>query len=94
VWIRVRVVLPALVAVPPVSTAVLTGLGHPRRNLTDLTATTTVRRPLPEVYAFWRLLENLPTFMEHLDEVRKTGELTSTRVASAPFDGTVEWEAW
>lgn len=59
----------------------------------DLTATTTVRRPLPEVYAFWRLLENLPTFMEHLDEVRTTGELTSTWVASAPFDGTVEWEA-
>ncbi|MFR9805148.1 SRPBCC family protein [Pseudonocardia sp. RS010] len=59
----------------------------------DLTATTTVRRSLPDVYAFWRLLENLPTFMEHLDEVRTTGERTSTWVASAPFDRKVEWDA-
>ncbi|GAA4697500.1 hypothetical protein GCM10023215_39680 [Pseudonocardia yuanmonensis] len=59
----------------------------------DLTATTTVRRPVSEVYTFWRRLENLPTFMEHLDEVRTTGEKTSTWVASAPFDRKVEWEA-
>jgi uncharacterized membrane protein len=59
----------------------------------DLTATTTIRRPPPEVFAFWRRLENLPAFMAHLDEVRVTGERTSRWSASAPFDRTVEWDA-
>jgi uncharacterized membrane protein len=59
----------------------------------DLTATTTIRRPPPDVFAFWRRLENLPTFMGHLDEVRTTGDLTSHWSASAPFDRTVEWDA-
>ena len=59
----------------------------------DLTAATTVRKPVPEVYAFWRRLENLPTFMTHLDEVRPTGERTSHWVAGAPFGRTVEWDA-
>jgi uncharacterized membrane protein len=58
----------------------------------DLTATTTIRRPLPDVYAFWCRLENLPTFMGYLDEVRTTGERTSHWKASAPFDRTVEWD--
>jgi len=59
----------------------------------DLTATTTIRRPVSEVYASWRRLENLPSFMAHLDEVRETGERTSHWVASAPFGRTVEWDA-
>lgn len=59
----------------------------------DLTATTTVRKPRSEVYAFWHRLENLPTFMAHLDAVRATGERTSHWVASAPFDREVEWDA-
>lgn len=59
----------------------------------DLVATTTIRRPVPEVFAFWRQLENLPRFMGHLDEVRVTGDLTSHWTASAPFDRTVEWDA-
>jgi uncharacterized membrane protein len=59
----------------------------------DLTASTTVRKSPSEVYAFWRRLENLPTFMAHLDEVRTTGERTSHWRASAPFDRTVDWDA-
>jgi uncharacterized membrane protein len=59
----------------------------------DLTATTTIRRPAADVYAFWRRLENLPAFMAHLDDVRSTGERTSHWVASAPFGRTVEWDA-
>jgi uncharacterized membrane protein len=59
----------------------------------ELTATTTIRKPASDVYAFWRRLENLPTFMAHLDEVRTTGERTSHWTASAPFDRTVEWDA-
>ncbi|MFC6084011.1 SRPBCC family protein [Sphaerisporangium aureirubrum] len=59
----------------------------------ELTATTTIRKPVPEVYAFWRDLENLPTFMAHLDEVRATGDRTSHWVAGAPFGKDVEWDA-
>ncbi len=59
----------------------------------ELTATTTIRRPAPEVYAFWRDLENLPTFMAHLDEVRATGDRTSHWWAGAPFGTDVGWDA-
>jgi uncharacterized membrane protein len=59
----------------------------------ELLATTTIRRPVEDVYRFWRKLENLPTFMGHLDEVRVTGETTSHWTASAPFGRTVEWDA-
>ena len=59
----------------------------------ELTATTTIRKPAPEVYAFWRDLENLPTFMAHLEEVRATGDRTSHWVAAAPFGTDVEWDA-
>ena len=59
----------------------------------ELMATTTVRKPTSEVYAFWRRFDNLATFMTHLDEVRTTGEKTSHWSASAPFGRTVEWDA-
>jgi uncharacterized membrane protein len=59
----------------------------------DLTATTTIRKPASEVYAFWRDLENLPTFMAHLEQVRTTGAKTSHWTASAPFGKDVEWDA-
>ncbi|MEV4278625.1 SRPBCC family protein [Actinoplanes xinjiangensis] len=59
----------------------------------ELTATTTIRKPATEVYAFWRDLENLPTFMAHLEEVRTTGERTSRWTADAPFGKDVGWDA-
>ncbi|MEV4642439.1 SRPBCC family protein [Actinoplanes sp. NPDC049548] len=59
----------------------------------DLTATTTIRKPASEVYAFWRDLENLPTFMAHLEHVRATGDRTSHWAAAAPFGKNVEWDA-
>src|SRR5688572_22984197 len=33
----------------------------------DLHSTTTVTRPVEEVYGFWSRLDQLPTFMAHLD---------------------------
>ena len=36
----------------------------------------TINRQPDVVYAFWRDLENLPTFMAHLEEVRATGDRT------------------
>ncbi|RAO20824.1 hypothetical protein GUI43_00264 [Micromonospora noduli] len=59
----------------------------------ELTATTTIRKPPPKVYAFWRDLGNLPTFMAHLEQIRTTGDRTSHWSASAPFGTNVEWDA-
>jgi uncharacterized membrane protein len=59
----------------------------------DLRATTTIRKPAPEVFAFWRNVENLPTFMAHLEEVRATGDRTSHWSAGAPFGKNVAWDA-
>lgn len=57
----------------------------------------TINRPRAEVYAFWRDLENLPRFMEHLESVHVVGEKDhSTRshwVARGPLNVPVEWQA-
>ena len=59
----------------------------------ELHSTTTVTRPAPEVYDFWRRFDRLPSFMAHLEEVRITGPRTSHWKASAPFGADVEWDA-
>lgn len=51
----------------------------------------TIKRPRHEVYDFWRNLENLPRFMQHLETVR-VADRRSHWVAKAPA-GTVEWDA-
>ena len=56
-----------------------------------LTATTTVLREPQEVYAFWRRLEHLPSFMTHLERVVEDGP-RSHWTAQAPV-GRVEWDA-
>ena len=53
----------------------------------------TVRRPVEEVYAFWRDFEKLPRFMRHLESVTVTGDRRSHWVAKAPAGKTVEWDA-
>ncbi|HYY56917.1 MAG TPA: SRPBCC family protein [Pyrinomonadaceae bacterium] len=52
-----------------------------------------INRSPEELYQFWRDLENLPTFMHHLESVRETGEGRSHWVAKAPAGTTVEWDA-
>lgn len=63
------------------------------KTIADLTAATTASCTPQEAYDLWRRLENLPTFMAHLDDVRMTGQSTSRWRASAPFGKTVEWDA-
>jgi uncharacterized membrane protein len=53
---------------------------------------TTVNRPTEEVYAYWRDLERLPTFMWHLESVRTNGNGRSHWVAKGPRS-RVEWDA-
>jgi uncharacterized membrane protein len=64
-----------------------------RKPAMELRSTTTLLRPRAEVYAFWRDLSRLPTFMVHLDDVHETGPGRSHWRASAPFGQTVEWDA-
>lgn len=52
-----------------------------------------VRRPIQEVYRFWRNLENLPRFMEHLVSVQSSGPRRYHWVARGPMATKVEWEA-
>lgn len=53
----------------------------------------TIYRPVSEVYSYWRNLENLPRFMEHLAEVRVIDRLRSRWSAKGPLGVTVEWDA-
>ena len=52
----------------------------------------TIKQSPETVYQFWRRLETLPQFMEHLEAVRVTDPRHSHWVAKAP-GGRVEWDA-
>ncbi|WP_104106231.1 SRPBCC family protein [Nocardioides sp. 616] len=58
-----------------------------------LEASTTVNRSPEDVYAFWRDLGNLPSFMLHLEEVTPKGDDTSHWVARGPLGKKVSWDA-
>jgi uncharacterized membrane protein len=53
----------------------------------------TVRKPIAEVYAFWRNFENFPQFMRHVVTVTDIGDGRSHWVAKAPAGREVQWEA-
>ena len=52
----------------------------------------TIGRPVAEVYAFWRRLENFPLFMKSILSVTERGG-SSVWVARGPAGETWEWEA-
>jgi uncharacterized membrane protein len=52
-----------------------------------------IERPVGEVYAYWRNLEQLPRFMNHLVSVRELDSRRSHWAANAPAGMTVEWDA-
>ncbi len=52
-----------------------------------------LKRPRHEVYRFWRNLENLPRFMDHLETVTVLDEERSHWVAKGPAGTKVEWDA-
>ena len=54
----------------------------------------TIDRPRAEVYQFWRNLENLAQFMQHVESVRtQPGEMKSHWVATGPAGRRMEWDA-
>jgi uncharacterized membrane protein len=52
-----------------------------------------VNKPAGELYRFWRNLENLPKFMDHLDTIQKIDDRKSRWVAVGPAGIKVEWFA-
>jgi uncharacterized membrane protein len=52
-----------------------------------------VARPAADLYRFWRNLENLPRFMDHLHCVETRGNGTSYWVAKGPVGMHVGWTA-
>lgn len=60
----------------------------------EITRSLTILKPRNELYQYWRQLENLPNFMQHLQDVRQLGPKRSHWVARIPKGvGTVEWNA-
>jgi uncharacterized membrane protein len=55
--------------------------------------TITINASPVELYRFWKNLENLPLFMEHLESVSKVNGRVSHWVAKAPAGAIVEWDA-
>jgi uncharacterized membrane protein len=53
----------------------------------------TINLPAAELYAFWRNLENLPTFMTHVDSVVVKSPTLSHWTIRAGKDHTMEWDA-
>ncbi len=54
----------------------------------------TIDRPVSFVYQFWRKLDNLPLFMEHLESVTVLDEETSEWKAKIPGNlGNLTWKA-
>ncbi|MGH7526225.1 MAG: SRPBCC family protein [Gemmatimonadales bacterium] len=53
----------------------------------------TIDRPREELFRFWRNLENLPRFMDHLQSVTVLDEDHSHWVAKGPAGTRVEWDA-
>ena len=52
-----------------------------------------IEKPISEVYAFWRELENLPRVLTHLEQVTELGNGRSHWIARGPADLGVEWDA-
>lgn len=54
----------------------------------------TIDKPVSDVYAYWRQLENLPTFMNHLESVQELDNITSVWKAKGPAGiGSISWKA-
>lgn len=62
-------------------------------NTIEIERAVTVDKPAGELYNYWRKLENLPNFMEHLKEVKQTEGNQSHWVAKLAGGLPVSWDA-
>jgi uncharacterized membrane protein len=66
---------------------------EPDSDAIEVTKAVTVQRTAEDVYRFWRDLENLPGFMEHLESVEVSDGNRSHWVAKGPAGRSIEWDA-
>jgi len=52
-----------------------------------------IAKPREELYRFWRNLENLPRFMQHIESVKEIDNKHSHWVVKAPARRSVQWKA-
>ncbi len=64
-----------------------------RSNTVNTIQNVAVNRSPEECYQFWRNLENLPRFMQHVESVRKLDERRSHWVVKGMGGTTLEWDA-
>ncbi|CAN5737548.1 SRPBCC family protein [soil metagenome] len=67
--------------------------GVPGNKGIKVTRSIIVDRAPQDVYRFWRNLENLPRFMEHVQSVRNLDDVRSHWVVKGPAGTEVEWTA-
>lgn len=79
----------------PINEAVGRNSATSQINPVEVSQVMTVRRPRSEVYAFWRKLENLPQFMQHLKEVKQIDNKRSHWEALIPksLGAPIRWDA-
>jgi uncharacterized membrane protein len=69
-------------------------LMHDKASNINIRVNSVINKPVSEVYGFWRNLENLPKFMNHLDSVRPTSSTISEWTAKGPGGiGKISWNA-
>ena len=60
----------------------------------NIRVTSEINKPIFQVYAFWRNLENLPKFMSHLASVEEIDNVISEWTAKGPMGvGQISWKA-
>ena len=68
--------------------------GRMKSTNVNIRTTVSINKPVNEVYDFWRNLENLPKFMQHLESVIEKDKVTSHWTASGPGGlGKLSWDA-
>ena len=65
----------------------------PRQNTVHVQHSFLVNRPASELYDHWRQLENLPRFMDHLEQVEVRSDGRSHWKAKGPAGTHFEWDA-
>lgn len=73
-------------------------LRHPAEDLSgargvNVEHSLTIDRPRSELYRFWRQLDNLPRFMDHLESVEVLDNRRSRWIARGPAGTSVQWDA-
>jgi uncharacterized membrane protein len=70
-----------------------TETGVPGNKGIKITEEVTIAQPPTDIYAFWRSLDNLARFMEHVESVEQLDDLRSRWVVKGPAGRNLEWTA-